>query len=131
MVSLFRYPFKHGVLRASVNNGKVQLFENSKLVDECISNDNTLLYDIHVGYTDIPCDVHGKYRTMMFLETNELRTYTFKEVLSALVKDNNIPVEKPAIMPDDWTFDDPLHVQFEKQKSNPITPSANMENFDY
>ena len=28
-------------------------------------------------------------------------------------------------------FDVPLHVQFEKQKSNPITPSANMENFDY
>jgi hypothetical protein len=25
----------------------------------------------------------------------------------------------------------PLHVQFEKQKSNPITPSANMEDFDY
>jgi hypothetical protein len=25
----------------------------------------------------------------------------------------------------------PLHVQFSEMKSNPITPSANMENFDY
>ena len=28
-------------------------------------------------------------------------------------------------------FDVPLHVQFQQMKSNPITPSANMENFDY
>ena len=42
----------------------------------------------------------------MFLETNELRTYTFKEVLSALVKDNNIPIFiGPEDILDDWTFD--------------------------
>ena len=102
MNSLFRYPgFKSGKFRAVVTNNKIQLLEDSKLVDECKTSDNNLLYDIHVGYSDIRCDVEGKYRTMMFLETNKLRSYTLKEVLSTLVKCNKTPITPSANIPEE------------------------------
>tara|TARA_R110000822_G_scaffold2004_7_gene9573 strand:+ start:21724 stop:22056 length:333 start_codon:yes stop_codon:yes gene_type:complete len=103
MISLFRYPYRHGKLSAVLTNRKLQLLEDGVVVDEIITNDNTLLYDVSVGYSDIPCRVDSKYRTMMFLATDELRTYTLPEVLTALVKNNKIVVESPVIMSSDVT----------------------------
>ena len=108
MNSLFRYPgFKSGKFRAVVTNNKIQLLEDSKVIDECSTKDNNLLYDIHVGYTDIRCDVEGSLRTMMYVTVNDgkLRNYTFKEVLDVLVAKNKLPIEEPVIMPDNWSFD--------------------------
>tara|TARA_R100000900_G_C3309571_1_gene159421 strand:- start:294 stop:653 length:360 start_codon:yes stop_codon:yes gene_type:complete len=115
MRSLFRYPgFKCGKLKAVVANSKIQLFEDGKLVDECRTSDNNLLYDIHVGYSEIPCEVRGIHRTVMYIAGYPdkeysncgvgfklVNTYTFKEVLSVLTKNNDTPITPSANIPEE------------------------------
>ena len=101
--TLTNYNPNNSSFMALLEDGKIELFENDKLIDTCGIYDNEVLYNISVGYSDIRCVVSDRYKTMMFLHTDKLMDYTFKEVLSVLVKNNNTP----------------------------ITESANIENFDY
>lgn len=81
----------------------LEMYVGNLMVDSCDLHNNEAMYEVSVGYSDYPVEVSSNHSTMMFIETNELRTYTVKEILSVMVKNNKIK----------------------------ITPCANMEDFDY